>query len=170
MSLEELKEILFHDFNLIKRMRCPEPRKIKLVSNLFVMNPDGWRVVGITPAALDVFSKHGFERRSGMRVNRAHVIPRYKTYENMLEMQFSDKDELWDYYWERDHTILSTSSENMKSVSGNSSYFEVPQDHRILFRMKGFAWKHGDEEVAFLRELHKNRGSKQLKLLKSALV
>lgn len=168
MSLEELKEILFHDFNLIKRMRCPEPRKIKLVSNLFVMNPDGWRVVGITPAALDVFSKHGFERRSGMRVNRAHVIPRYQTYKAMLGKGFFDKNELWDYYWERDHTILSTSSENMKSVSENSIYFEVPQDHRILFRMKGFAWKHGDEEVAFLRELHKNRGSKQLKPLNTA--
>jgi hypothetical protein len=159
MSLEEVKDILFHDFHLIKGMKCPEQRKIKLVSNLFSMCPDSWRVVGITPAALDVFSKHGFARKSGMRVNRAHVSPRYKTYENMLEMQFSDKDKLWDYYWERDHTILSTSSENMASTDLESIAIPIPQDHRMLFRMKGFAWKHGDEEVAFLRELHKNRGS-----------
>lgn len=150
----ELQDVLFHDFKLIKGMKCPEPQKIKLVSSLLAMNPDGWRVVGITPNALEVFSKHGFERKSGMRVNRAHVIARNETYREMLGKDFSDKYKFWDYYWERDQTILSTSSENMQAGNQHYKYFEVPRDHRMLFRMKGFAWKHGVEEVAFLRELY----------------
>ena len=52
-----LKEVLFHDFQKIRIMKCSESIKVKLLSALLSANPNCWRVVGITPNAMDVFQR-----------------------------------------------------------------------------------------------------------------
>ena len=81
----ELKEVLFHDFQIIKKMRSPEANRVKLLSTLFSINPNSWRVVGITPEALEIFEKHGFQKKSGMRINRSHLTQRFGFYQTLLD-------------------------------------------------------------------------------------
>ena len=87
-----------------------------------------------------------------MKINRSHRFERKKTYEEMLEIGkgFTTPQALWEYYWNRDETVLATSSENLKNASLDI-FIHVPHDERNLFRTRGFAWKHGSEEIAFLK-------------------
>jgi hypothetical protein len=151
-DLNEIQEKLFHDFNLILEFNCPDSIKLKVLSTLFSINPNCWRVIGITAPAFAVFKQYGFKKVSGMKINRSHRFERKKTYEEMLEIGkgFTTPQDLWEYYWNRDETILATSSENLKNTSLDI-LIHVPQDERKLFRTRGFAWKHGAEEIAFLK-------------------
>ena len=157
-DLVELKEILFHDFQIINKMRSPEPNKIKLLSTLFSINPNSWRVVGISSDALEIFEKNGFKKKSGMRINRSHITQRFSFYKSLLEKNtdIEDSETFWNLYYENDMTILASASENMsydQSICENA--YVVPQDERKLFQTSGYAWKHRDEEEEFLKDLFK---------------
>lgn len=154
-DLNLLKEVLFHDYQIIKKMRGPDGNKIKILSTLFSINPNSWRVVGITPAALEIFSQHNFKKVSGMGINRSHLVQRYPFYESLLKMEIENSEDFWDKYYRNDITVLATSSENMKnspSITMESIY--VPNDERSLFKTAGYAWKHKEEEEKFLGELY----------------
>jgi hypothetical protein len=154
-DLNLLKEVLFHDYQILKKMRGPEGNKIKILSTLFSINPNSWRVVGITPAALEIFSQHNFKKVSGMGINRSHLVQRYPFYESLLKMEFESSEDFWDKYYSNDITVLATSSENMKNsltITKDSIY--VPNDERSLFKTAGYAWKHKEEEEKFLSELY----------------
>jgi hypothetical protein len=151
---EDLKHILFHDYQIIKTMLTPQSNKIKLLSTLFSINPNNWCVIGITPAALAVFELHQFEKKSGMGINRSHLTQRHSFYDFLLSNEIQSASEFWELYIQNDKTILATSSENMsKDATFISEYLEVPRDQRNLFQTAGFAWKHKEEEINFLKEL-----------------
>lgn len=154
-DLNLLKEVLFHDYQIIKKMRSPDANKIKILSTLFSINPNSWRVVGITPAALEIFKEHNFKKVSGMGINRSHLVHRYPFYDYLLKIDFMSPEDFWDKYYSNDITVLATSSENMKNSSSieKESIF-IPNDDRSLFRTAGYAWKHKEEEENFLRELY----------------
>jgi hypothetical protein len=150
----ELKVVLFNDYLLIKQMQAPLHNKIKLLSTLFSINPNSWRVIGITPAALAVFKLHDFKKVSGMGINRSHIVQRHTFYKQLLEDNIRNHETFWEQYYQNDCTILATSSENMaKGIALNEIAFAVPADERKLFRTAGFAWKHKEEEENFLKEL-----------------
>ena len=127
------------------------PYKVKILGEMMASAyDDHWRVIGITKEALNVFQVHGFKKVSRMGINRGHIYDRHDTLKYMLEHPFQDVDEWWDFYYNRDKTILMTSTENMSGKL--SDHYEVPEG---LFRSSGYAWRHGKEEVEFLTELAK---------------
>ena len=67
-------------------------------------------------------------------------------------------EEFWEYYYCRDHTILATSKENMQDVNLEAIALPVPQDSRMLFRTRGYAWKHDEAEINFLKVLFLHSG------------
>ena len=150
----ELKEKLFHDFQLIRAMRAPDEIKIKILSTLFSLNPNCWRVIGITSDALKVFAENKFKKISKMGINRSHIVQRYKFYHFLLSREFSDCNEFWDCYFNNDVTILATSKENMSKNSNivNVAYL-VPSNDDNLFRTSGYAWTHKEKEQEFLSKL-----------------
>jgi poly-beta-hydroxyalkanoate depolymerase len=147
------REEIYQDYLAIKDMNAPLNTKISFLTYLFSNQPNPWRVTGITREALTVFTSHGFKKVSRMGINRSHIEARKDTYRELLERDFNSIEEWWDYYFSRDMTILSTSSENM-----SSRFSEIyPVDEILgLFRTKGYAWKHGKEEIEFLRNLAEN--------------
>ena len=155
---EDLKEILFHDYQIIKQMKTPEGNKIKLLSTLFSINPNSWRVVGITPAALEVFKKYKYKKVARMGINRSHINQRHQFYKELLNPEKSEipnKEYFWKKYYNNDMTVLSTSSENMKNDSSlRDKAIHVPNDERELFRTSGYAWKHKEAEEFFLKETY----------------
>ena len=152
---QQLKLILFNDYQLIKQMKAPQNNKIKLLSTLFSVNPNSWRVIGITTAALEIFKIHDFKKVSGMGINRSHIIQRHSFYKELLNQEIADHQTFWDLYHQNDCTILATSTENMsKSNNFLENYHEIPTDERNLFRTAGYAWKHKEEEEDFLKVLY----------------
>ena len=161
----KLKEVLFHDYILITKMQTLETNKIKLLSNLFSINPNSWRVVGITHAGLEIFKQHEFQKRSGMRINRSHLTQRFGFYHKLLEMkaEINDPDTFWNLYHDHDITVLASSSENMsKDISVLNNAYPIPRDERNLFQTAGYAWKHKEEEERFLIELYAKHGTKKI--------
>lgn len=158
---QELKEVLFHDYQLIKQMKCPLQNKAKLLSTLFSINQNSWRVVGITPAALAVFKTYGYKKQSGMGINRSHITQRATFYLELLQTKFNTAEAFWKAYFDNDMTILATSTENMsKSTEIFKNYYPIPADERKLFQTAGYAWKHKDEEIEFLKDLAKHSKNK----------
>lgn len=158
----ELQEILFHDFQLIKQMNAPIYNRCKMLSTLFSIHSNSWRVIGITPAALEVFKNKNFKKVSGMGINRSHVTQRSEFYHQLLNSNFSSAQDFWKKYYENDMTILATSTENMsKTKDSLKVYYPVPSDERNLFKTSGFSWKHKDEEVEFLKALYNFHSKKK---------
>jgi hypothetical protein len=145
-------EDFYHDFLLIRNMRAPTGKRYRMLGELFAVNPNAWRVIGITEAAVKVFAEHGFKRVSRMGINRSHLVDRIQTYTTMLEGPLMDCDEWWNFYVDTDKTILATSTENM----GKGEWSKVYDiDTSLgLFQSQGFAWRHKDPEINFLKELY----------------
>ena len=125
--------------------------KILMFGNLIAhANPVVWRIVGVTRDAVEVFAEHDFKKVSRMGVNRGPLVDRNETCTYLFTNRMSDPWEWWNYYYERDRTVLMTSSENMSGT--HSETFDIPPD---LFLSAGFAWRHRKAEQAFLQEIYR---------------
>lgn len=144
------KEDFYHDFLLIRKMRAPTSKRYRMLGELFAVNPNAWRVVGVTENALRIFAEHDFKRVSRMGVNRSHIVDRIDTYTTMLEGSLMECEDWWDFYVDTDKTVLATSTENM----GKGEWSKVYDiDTSLgLFRGQGFAWRHKEPEINFLKE------------------
>ena len=145
-------EDFYHDFLLIRKMRAPTSKRYRMLGELFAVNPNAWRVTGITENALKVFQQHDFKRVSRMGINRSHLVDRVKTYTTMLEGPLMDCEEWWNFYFDNDKTVLATSTENMGKGEWSKVYDIDPQ--LGLFKTQGFAWRHKDPEINFLKALY----------------
>ena len=103
---------IFHDYQLIKQMQCESKTKIKLLTHLFGALHDAWKVTGITENALLKFANNDFKYKSGIGIQRSHIIDRQYFLKQMLSMKFISENELFAYYYNHDKTILALSSEN----------------------------------------------------------
>lgn len=144
-----IKNDLHEAYLMICKMKFSTSRRVRILSEMMGEAPEHWRVVGITKEALELFSQHDFKKVSRMGINRSHLVDRHKTYTDLIDNPRADVDEWWDFYYERDKTILSTSSENMKNEFSDIIYFDEPE----LFNSSGFAWRHSKKESSFLLKL-----------------
>ena len=97
-----------------------------------------------------MFAEHNFKRVSRMGINRSHLVDRVKTYTTMLEGPLMECEEWWKFYVDTDKTILSTSTENMSKGELSKVYDVDPKLE--LFKSHGFAWRHKEPEIQFLKE------------------
>ena len=147
-----------HDGYLaIYEMNLPMKQRCRILNEVISWHPDAWKVVGITPAALEIFAQHNFKRVAKMGIQRAHLVDRADTYREMLNTCMSNCDEWWEYYCNNDRTVFSTVEENMGDMNIDTIiWFDAPG----LFNIQGFAWRHRKIEIEFLRNLydttHKN--------------
>lgn len=145
------KNDLFHDYNLILKMKVPIEIKEGMLTQLFRADTNRWRVIGITHAALLRFKEYGFRKISGIKIQRAHIKDRTDIYREMLSKEFADCNEWWEFYFTNDETILATSSENKKG-----SFSEVIRTNKDLelFKSRGFSWVHNKTERKHLQDLY----------------
>src|ERR1035437_8362655 len=107
------KEIIYHDYLLIKEMKSPVPRKSRLLSDLIGEWDDFWKIISITKNALEIFAKNDFRCPSRIGINRSHIHQdRSKTNVYLLEHDLS-YDQFWEYLTKMDVVALATSSENI---------------------------------------------------------
>jgi hypothetical protein len=92
-------------------------RKTMLLSTLMGGHDWSWRVVGITPGALDVLEANNYRYVKG-KVCRAHLVGRHSTAGVVFTRpQPFGEDEFFRTFWENDETVITTKSENKASAS-----------------------------------------------------
>ncbi len=128
-------------------------RKNKLLTALGGGFEFPWRVVGITPGALEILASNNYEYVKG-QVCRAHINSRIDTARKVFKPpEPLSEDEFFNVLWENDRTVISTKSEN--KVGAQLPEY-IPIDYAVgLFRgQKQVGWKHAKKEAEFLRERH----------------
>ena len=142
----------FEYYKTVCAWDMPERHKMKVLSQILeACYSNHWRVTGITQEALNVFQAHSYKKVSRMGINRGHIHNRAETLKQMLRYPFDNAQDWWDFFWDRDQTILMTSTENMSEK--HSHIYKVPEG---LFHTSGFAWRHGKNEVEFLQDLYES--------------
>jgi hypothetical protein len=148
MNLDEI----YLDYLAIRNMNAVPLRiKLRMLTEFFSVNPNPWRVVGITTKALEAFSQHQYKRVSKMGINRSHLVDRKSRDTEMLTTDFLNAAEWWDFYYKNDKTILATSTENMSNTISN---YHIVDESLGLFKHSGFSWRHTKSETEFLMRLH----------------
>ena len=94
----------------------------RMLTGLMAARPWSWRVVGITPAALDLLGQHNFKRppRPSCREATWWTVQRRHTFSSTATLQ-----EFFDVFLERDKTVIMTNAENAHSPGK-----PVPEVHR----------------------------------------
>ena len=145
------KEIMFNTFQQVQKMdEVPYFVKNKMLSAIFKMNPNKWRVIGITEKAVLRFAKNEFKYKARMGINRSHIHQRSVRNKALLAKTDWKLDEWWNYFYDRDECILATSTENMSKEELKPS-FKVPDN---LFRSSGYAYSVKEDETEFLKKIH----------------
>ena len=124
--------------------------KNKMLSAIFKMNPNKWRVIGITEKAVLRFAQYEFKYKARMGINRSHIYQRSLRNKALLAKTDWKLDEWWNYFYDRDECILATSSENMSKEELKPS-FKVPDN---LFRSSGHRVGVKKDESLFLKKIY----------------
>ena len=120
----------------------------------------GWRVVGITPEALDRLAEVDFDKaRLPRELCRGHLVDRRRT----AQILFDRKSPMSLAYFFRtflanDDTVIMLAAQNPSRTHAFPDYIAFENPNCELFPNGSLmSWKHRSQERTFLRELHEQR-------------
>lgn len=113
----------------------------------------GWPVVGVTPAALEVFAGNDYRYKSRSGVTRAHLRPRIETMREAMsgDNPLSEEEFFWTWN-ENDKTILCARGENKNNYIPD--FIPIENPNAQLFSSRKVSWTHRKPEIELLRKLH----------------
>ena len=115
-----------------------------------------WRVVGITPAALQSFHGSSYKKVAGDGITRAHIQSRIKTTSELLQTEVPFPAEKFARIWiENDKTVLCVRGENKDPLPDYISFADAEHG---LFQSHRVAWRHGKTEREYLMSLTSGQG------------
>lgn len=153
----ELKEYICSGFSLIKNSKeFTEKQRITLLSTLLSLGAGAaWQPIQITHAAVQLFVENDFKKPKGLE--RAHIYHRRETMTELVQRNWQG-DEWWDWYKERDYTVLSTRKENRDEAKfHNVAKIKIPKEQN-LFRGQRVGFKYGEMEKRFVIDAAKKLG------------
>lgn len=114
-----------------------------------------WRVVGITPAALNLFKENEFKKPT-RKIQRGHIYGRAETARLLFEIDEHLKlEEFFKIFLERDKTVLMLNEENpAKSKNPLPEFIPIELSEQVFPCASLVGWHHGKKEVDFLRNLY----------------
>lgn len=128
----------------------------RMLTGLMGSRPWSWRVVGVTPAALDAFAANGF-KPPPRSLHRGHRHQRSQT----ARALFFDRadpmslDEFFEFFLARDETVIMTRAENAPRTNrAFPAYIPIDPNLGLFPCAAVVGWMHGDPEIEFLRALH----------------
>ena len=115
--------------------KCPDGFRdndtTRLLTALMGSMPWSWRVIGITPEALDLFKQNNFKRPPRL-IQRGHQINRIETARKLFAGPAPAKlDEFFDIFLKNDETVLMTSEQNKQKLFPN--YITINNPNADLF-------------------------------------
>lgn len=130
------------------------------ITALMSFNPFAWRVVGITPAALQKYSELNFRHQSNQGLTRAHLRPRLATVRDLVApAKPLDPKSFITTLLRYDATVLCARGENKDEVP---PFIAFDNDDARLFTSQKVGWKHTNKERDFLRTLFSSSSSQTL--------
>ena len=118
--------------------------------------PWSWRVVGITPAALQSFRASSYKKVAGDGIQRAHIQSRIKTTRELLQTDDPfPMDEFVRTWIENDKTVLCGKGENKDPLP---AYYSFADSEHTMFQSAQVAWRHGSKEREYLMNLDGGQG------------
>jgi hypothetical protein len=135
-------------------------RRLTIVmSALMGLEVIGWRVVGITPSALEKFSETGFKYVKGTFC-QGHIQSRADTARFLFERSRPmNAEEFITEFLARDRTVLMLKAENALCLPF-PNFIAIDNPTGQWFPNGSMGWKHRPADRAFLRDLYqKHRGN-----------
>ena len=158
------KKKIYAVYLAIFALPFPLPKKTTLLTALMGGTVWSWRVVGITPSALELLAENGYRYKKG-NICRAHLVARIETARKVFERRrpFSESH-FFNRFWENDKTVIATRAENRTNNGLPKKWIRINSDLG-LFPSGLVSFRHGRKEVSHLRELHakvlrRRRGAK----------
>jgi hypothetical protein len=146
---KELKSYICKGFTLIKNSEeFTFKEKKQLITTLLSLGAGAsWRPIQITHNALELFVLNDFKKPKGLE--RAHIVPRRETIKILIESDWNGY-EWWEWYKDRDYTVLSTRKENRDEANfHNVPKIDIPIEEN-LFWGKPVGFEYGNSEKKFL--------------------
>ncbi|OGT00542.1 MAG: hypothetical protein A3F73_06990 [Gallionellales bacterium RIFCSPLOWO2_12_FULL_59_22] len=142
------------------KQTCPEGFRdndtTRLLTALMGSKPWSWKVVGVTPEALDLFKQNNFKRPPRL-IQRGHKINRVETARQLFDRPTPIMlDEFIHIFLKNDETVLMTAEQNRKKDFPN--YIPINNSNAELFPSGSLVgWQHRQVEIDFLRHLYANQ-------------
>lgn len=152
-ALYELYRALF-----AAKEACPEDfhagRLTTIQTAIMGIENYGWRVVGITPEALELLASVDFDKAKVPRqLCRGHLVDRRKTAKQLFERSEPvSSDQFFKTFLKNDVTVIMLNHQN-KSERPTYLKFKNP-DAEYFSNGSLMGWKHRKKEREFLRELY----------------
>jgi hypothetical protein len=129
-------------------------RLTTIMTALMGIEDIGWRVVGITPEALEEFAEYDFERPP-RTICRGHLAKRVDTARFLFDRKKClDADTFIKEFLIRDRTVLMLNAQNRHTFSV-PAYIKICNPRGDLFPNGSMiGWKHRNQEREFLRRLY----------------
>lgn len=155
---QALHAIYVAQFDAMKS--CPQSFKVsdatRMLTGLMGSRPWSWRVVGITPAALNVLAQSEFKLLP-RSLHRGHRYQRSLTAQALFfdRAEAMPLREFFEFFLPRDETVIMTRTENAPRAKGRfPAYIPIDRDLGLFPCAPVVGWSHGEREVDFLRALH----------------
>ena len=148
----QLKDYIIRGVSLVQKLDdYSERQRVQLLETILSLGAGAaWRPKAITFGALQTYKDNNFEHVRGLE--RAHIIPRRETLKEILYREYPGTD-WWDWYIDRDYTVLAKRSENRDEKSFKK-LSTIPIPLKLdLFQGKRVGWVFNEPEKKFLQSL-----------------
>jgi hypothetical protein len=143
--------VALHKSHAVSSARFTLAHCAKVLAAVMSCNPWVWRVVGVTPAALEAIRQSSFRYKSGGGITRAHLRPRVSSVKLLMQ---TDKplpvDDFIESILTHDITVLCARGENKETVP---AYIAFENEDASLFSSKPIGFVFGKKEAALLQQL-----------------
>lgn len=132
----------------------------RVLTAIMAAKPFSWRVIGITPLALQKLSENDFRLKTGHGITRGHLRPRIETVRAlMLPVEPLCEEAFFESWLVNDRTVLCAKGENREAIP---SYIPIDNELGTLFSCHGklAGWHHRKAEQDSLKALHKDHGQR----------
>ncbi len=120
----------------------------------------GWRVIGITPEALDLLATQNF-RKDKLPLCRGHRVDRIQTAKEVFERdQPLGIEEFFELFLKNDDTVIMLKKQN-KHAESFPEFIPIDNPTGELFPGAFVGWMHREKERDLLRALYSARGAAQ---------
>lgn len=139
----------------------PNGRLTTIMTGIMGIENIGWRVVGITQNALEVFASNEF-KLPPRKLCRGHIKSRAATARNLF-----DRDrplpllEFFDVFLGNDCTVIMTIDENRPGTTFPDYHAIDNPDADLFPNAAMMGWKHRKRERDFLRDLYESIQNKR---------
>jgi len=148
VALFEAKQLSPDDFN---------DSRLTTIQTAFMGVEDcGWRVIGITPEALELLASANYRKQDlPRRLCRGHKVDRIRTTRRLFALSKPLKQkQFFEIFLKNDCTVIMLVEQN-RGPAGFPGYIKIDNPDAELFSNAGLmGWKHRRKERDFLADLH----------------